>query len=222
MSATNCINDEWLKFCTVNNTLILGTDETARNNGLIDPSNYPSTLFIPRTVQGMNIEAIGQYALCGLTNMKRIIIDARIKTIYHHGISSMLSLEYIQLPNTLERIEYSAIHFWNESRKDHVTNLGIATVVFEPNSKLKFIDDHGISYKETINIISCSILKPQLHSGAFAFVDHVYIFSPYRFSLLKYRSIQNNYSEYCTTCTMKTNKSLFSVRFVFFFILINK
>ena len=215
-----CVTNEEFKYCTINGVFLLGDDTGNSGNALREGFECPQTVYIPRKVQGKEVKEIGQYALSFCTNIRRIIVDARITTIRNFGFGALASLEYVKLPNTLEHIGIQGVHFWNKSLGDLVTNPGTGIVVFEPNSKLKRIDSHGISYKENLIIVTCDSLKPSIDQDAFVFCKTVTIYSPFPFTLLGHHSHQYNYSESCKIKTFMMRNKLFVSRNVYFLILL--
>ena len=141
---TDCVEYEEFRYCTVDGVFMLGNNTEVHRNGLIKYNVYPSTVLIPRIVDNKAVYEIGSYALFECTEIKRIIIEARITRIGSHAICSMKSLEYIRLPNTLEILEDFSLHFWDLVENYHPAP-GIATVIFEPNSKLKIIKSHALA-----------------------------------------------------------------------------
>ena len=219
MSDPECIVYDGFRYCDVSGIFMFGDNTTKAHNAVAVGSSYPTTLFIPRRVEGHAIQEVGKYALSSVSQIKQIIIEARITKINDHGFSSMAGLEYIKLPNTLEVISSAGIHMWNLSLGDYKTNPGTVTIAFEPKSKLNFIASHGISYKENVNIILCNSISPILVTGSFAVVEKLTVFSPYQFFLNGTRSLQTNFSSYCATITLQSNTKHHTTHLLYIFIL---
>ena len=119
----------------------------------------------------------------------------------------MKSLEYIRLPNTLEILEDFSLHFWDLVENFHPAP-GIATVIFEPNSKLKIIKSHALAYKDTLYIHTCEPIRAEVRYAGFAFVNTINFFSPAHFSVDGHTSIQSNFTDYCPKITIRIRKNI--------------
>ena len=199
-SEIDCYFYDQFKYCNVNGVFMLGNGTDYPHNALDNNITGPQTLIVPRSVHGMAVQEIGHRALFQCLNIKKIIIEARITVIRNEGISQMKSLEYISLPNTLTRIEDWGIHFYDPELPNYTPNNGSATIVFEPNSRLSYVGNHGISYKETLNIYFCDPVYPVLDPATFFRVTHLHIYSMFQFSLNTTESIVTHIP-YCQRCT---------------------
>ena len=217
---TDCVEYEEFRYCTVDGVFMLGNNSEFYRNGLINENIYPSTVLIPRTIHNKAVYEIGSYALYRCVNIKRIIIEARITRIGSNAICSMKSLEYVRLPNTLEILENFSLHFWDLVENFH-PGPGIATVIFEPNSKLKQISYHTLSYKDTLYIHTCEPIRAQIDYLAFGYVKTMKIFSPVHFSVDGHRSIQSNYTDCCPKITIRIRKHISTHTISFIFIILS-
>ena len=206
-----------LRFCTNSNVFMLG-DNFTKKSGLANSSFCPTLVIIPPNVNGKEVREIGAYALSDCPLIKEIIINARITQINSHAFFASASLEKINIPNTCLYILDSALDFWNQSLGDHITNPGTSKVFFEPNSKIAFIDNHGISYRENVHIYFCSAVSPRLHKYAFAVTSNVVVYSRVSFIFNGKRTNTSNYSSLCSmprTCPRPNSRNLGTMLYVY-------
>ena len=221
MSTTTC--GEWNEFAYffVNNKCILGNNQS---RALISGKQLPEIVIIPQYVNGHPVLELGVNSLSHNTIIREIVILARITQINYNAMRCCTNLEKINIPSSCLYIFDSGIHMFNSSMPDHTPTPGVTNVIFEPNSKIQYIDGQGISYRETINIFFCSPVKPILHR--FAFSDsNPQFFSPYNFWLSSKTFVHSNVGlpEICydpkMTCKC-VNKYYLSKLFSFIYVLI--
>ena len=185
----DCYDYNDFKYCNVNNIFMLGDNSTNIHNALVSGKSEPDVVTIPRTVNGIAVQQIGRMALFKCHYIKKIIIEARITLINQNGFAEMKSLTFISLPNTLEYIYEWGIHLYNPEYPDGTPNPGSATIIFEPGSKLKHIGNHGISYKDTINIYICEPVNPLINKNGIVFINNLNIYSLHDFIINGTKSI---------------------------------
>ena len=215
MEELECYNHSEFKYCIVNNAFMLGDNSTEHHNALLPDKTEPEIFTIPRTVNGIPVEQIGQCALFQCFHIKKIIIEARITLINSHSFSDMKSLTFISLPYTLEYIYEWGIHFYDpfihgEPNIEYMINPGSATIVFETNSRLKYIGNHGISYKDTINIYFCEPVYPKIHEKGVIYTNNLNVFSLYNFTFNNTQSIIIDIP-YCQRCTILNKQNYFNL-----------
>ena len=178
-----CEEFESFRYCLVKGKYILGYNTTTPANALISGKTCPEKVVIPEFVKDHKIEEIGTNALKSCTNMKVLIIKARITQINDAALWEAKSLVNIYLPNTLLYIFTNCIHLWDSQLGSGVTNPGITNVYFEKGSKIKYIGSQGICYREFLYLHTCEVIKPEINMYAFNIVQHLYTVSPYNYSL---------------------------------------
>lgn len=166
-------------FCTVNNKFILGDNKT---KAIISGQNCPDDIYIPRTVNGKGVQEIGANSFSGCTNIKKIIIKARITQINSHAFESCRSITSVFLPSSLMYIFECGIHIWNRDLGNEVTNPGTTEVRFERGSNLKFIGFQGISYRENIILYFCNSVSVSFGETPFKWSKRVLAISPFEFT----------------------------------------
>ena len=172
------------KYCTVKDIYIFGDNTTVAGNALISGHKCPETILIPIAVNGKYVTEIGRYSLSGVAkNVKIIKIKARITQINANAFYEASSLEQIYLPNTLRYLFSNAIHVWNRTLGEEVTNPGVTQLFFEKGSDLKYIAYQGISYRAVMIIYTYDVLKPQTLSESFKWTKSLVVASPAPFSI---------------------------------------
>lgn len=143
-----CTDETWenkVRYCKFGEYWLVGDNETVNKaNAVSQTTDVSGVLTIPRTVNGIPVKEIGQWAFyrCGLVTS--IVIKARITTINYRGFSQMPSVGQILLPSTLEYILYAGIDLYNFNTASVTTAVTIISI--ERGSKLKYIAASGISY----------------------------------------------------------------------------
>ena len=136
----------------------LGDNLTQKSLAIKDVEKLPSTLVIPRTINGHEIDAIGQFSFYKLFKLEEVIIACQPSIIYRFAFSNLYNLKYIYLPRSLITLETNAITAVNTSVSEEdteeysLTAKGILTIVFPPHSKIKNIAWRSMTRKELIQI----------------------------------------------------------------------
>ena len=211
---SNCVEYLNVRYCFVNNTFIVGDNKT---RALIsDPPN--GILFIPFKIKTNEIKEIGAYSFKRCKTIEQVTIEARITQINDEAFRECEKLERINIPNTCKIIKQWGIQTYNFSMgSSNIPNpYKSINVIFEPNSNIKYIDTHGISYRVNTNIYTCERIKPLLHKYSFLQATNLKIFSPVSFKLNNTRSITKEYSSQCKRiitiqqkCSSKSHLDIF-------------
>ena len=178
-------SDGVFNFMLINsNEYLLGTNETqyerGRGNAFLNDVEVPETLIIPDYFNDKKVTEIGQYAFTKCYNIIKLIIGNNIKIIHTKAFADLNNVKTIIIPSSLEILLYGSIYFWNSSSQP-VSN-GKVQVIFQENSKLNFID-HNFAQKDTLEIISPSILSPKCNGTLGSSVNHFHLYSFYSFKL---------------------------------------
>ena len=202
---------QWNEFnyYLVSNKCILGNNASV---SLISGKTCPDTIIIPETVNNYTVEEIGKNSLSNLP-FKELIILARITQINSGATWGCKNLEKVIIPNTCLYLFNSAIHVWDSSLGDDVSNPGITNVYFEPNSKIAFLDVQAICYRENMNIYFCNSVFPKIIQSAFNNVRNLMIHCPVYFDIGPIKSVQpievtffqHNNSPLCEVIYLKTH-----------------
>ena len=210
---SNCIEYLNVKYCFVNNIFIVG-DNVSR--ALIStPQN--GIIFIPYKINDNEIKEIGANSFSSCNTIEQVTIEARITQINEYAFGWCAKLERINIPNTCKIIQKWGIQTYNTTLGNSLPNpYKSLTIFFEANSKIKYIDTHGISYRENVNIYTCERINPILNPETFKKVTNLKIYSPASFVLNKIRSTTREYSSQCKRiisiqrkCSNKNSVSLF-------------
>ena len=185
-----------LRYCTVNGVFMVGDNTSTPRNGLFEPNNCPNLLVIPFSVQGKKVEQIGSLSFYECHQINIIIIEAMITVIHHAAFERSFNLQRVYLPNTLEIIYGWGFQMYNGSSVS--ASHGSVDFIFEPNSKLRYIGDHAMSYKEHVNIFICDYMNPSFNGNPFASVVNVTFFSPKSFHIYGRNTITENYFPLCS------------------------
>ena len=151
--------DESNFVCTIiDKQWFLGTNSSVNKfNAISDKEKLTSTLVIPRTIDGHEIDAIGQFAFFKLYILEEIIILCQPKIIHRFAFSHLCNL-YISLPQSLITLETNAITAVNstlieeDTENYSLTSNGVLTIVFPPHSKIKYIARRSMTRKKVIEL----------------------------------------------------------------------
>jgi hypothetical protein len=88
---------------------------------------------------------------------------------------------------------------------------GTISIIFEPNSKLSYIGDHGIAYRENVHLYFFNYINPKIHDNAFYRVKNIIIFSPSSFTFFNHHTntTKNQYPYICSFSRKCTSFCLF-------------
>ena len=211
----NCITLNEIKFCPIigENKLIVGTNKSDHNNAL-SQSYSPTFLRIPSKVNSFHVVEVGQFSFYGVPSITQITIEEGIRQINHYAFYSLINLEIINLPSTVEylgKYSISACEWDNETPR---TSPGTFTVIFQPNSKLKYLDNAAIERKSNAFVYYCGYGNPQFIASPFYQIQNVTIYSFTEFKMNNYETK----ADY-TICPMLQNmkhKTYFSRHFLHF------
>ena len=203
MSKEGCEEYGDFYYCLRGGKYILGDNSSSSANALITNHVCPEKIIVPVYVNGHKIEEIGSHALQGCNKIRILVIKARITQINEYAFYEGTSLREVYLPNTLINIMAHSIHVWNRTLGSGVVNPGVTEIFFEKNSKLAFINDQGISYRENMILYTCTAINPKLHTYAFNIVSRLTIISPMVFSIKGSYSVQSS----LYNCGMRDGKT---------------
>ena len=163
----------------INNVYIIGTNTTREHNGVKNWTLAGPTMTIPSVIDGKNIEEIGQHAFYRCHNLVEVFISNHIRSINVRAISECLNLKSVIIPPSIEFIGFAGIHAYNKSRDN--TADGIMKITFQANSKIQYIDQYGISRKNTIFIYYNDARQFPCHNDPFHRITKITlkIFAPY-------------------------------------------
>ena len=206
----------------VNGKWIIGTNKSIQRNGVYNWELAGPVLTIPSVINGHQIEEIGQWAFFGCYYIEEVFISNSIKSINNRSFSDCFNLRSIVIPPSVEFIGYCGIHTYNASlasinlslpNSSEDSSNGTLTVVFQPNSQIKYIDQHGISRKKNIIIYYNDKSYFPCHKDPFfkSVLYSIKIYSPYTNSFCNYPTI------HAFTCKQNLwhQKSLFFFIFLF-------
>ena len=201
MTAT--IEHNSIVYSKFDNYLIVGINNTNAHNAIASGKTLTGEIIIPYAVNNIPVKAIGMCAFHATSNIiTSVKIEAKIVYIYKRAFSNMYYLERINIPNTVVYIGAFGIDFYDASSSS--PGKGTVIIEFEQGSKLSFIDEYGITQKESIIIFFCETKAPK-------FVDYVYqdskvtIYSPTRINFAGVLSIRKR--THCSCVIMNTKKS---------------
>ena len=179
---SNVLCGQWNEFeyYFVNNKCILGDNNSV---ALISGKTCPEVVIIPQYVNGNPVLELGANSLNGLVEIKEITILARITQINARAIYNSAGLEKINIPSTCLYMFYGSIHLYNITHGGYRPAPGTTDIIFEPNSKIQYIGDHSLSYRENMNFYFCSPVNPKIHSSALVGITNKKYYSPYDFWL---------------------------------------
>ena len=191
---SNCVDYGNVRYCVVNDIFIVGNNES---KALVSEP-LDGIIFIPLKVNSSEVKEIGAKSFMGCSSIERVTIEARITQINNRAFCQCMKLVSINIPNTCRIIQQWGIQTYNITQGNNLPNsYKSLTIFFEPNSKIKFIDTHGISFRENVNIYTCERINPTLNSQTFIKVTNLKIYSPVSFVLKDVRSITSNISSQC-------------------------
>ena len=191
---SNCVTYGNVNYCLVKDTFIVGDNVSCAL--VSDPTD--GILFIPFKVNSSEVKEIGANAFTGCSSIERVTIEARITQINNDAFRECLKLVSINIPNTCRLIKEWGIQTYNSTLGNSLPNqYKSLTIFFEPNSKIKYIDTHGISYRENVNIYTCERINPILQKNSFIKVSNLRIYSPSSFVMNNTRSTTSKISSQC-------------------------
>ena len=170
-----------------NDSYLIGrntSDRTSgRGNAFVESALVPETLVIPDTFNQKPVTEIGQYAFAKCFHFTKIIIGNNIKIIHSMAFADVNNTQMVFIPSSVEYIFNNGIYFWSEQlwNGNHTTK-GKVQIIFQENSKLKFIQT-VFSYKETLEIISPSIINSECIGVLGEGSHNIRLFSTHSFSL---------------------------------------
>ena len=186
---------ENVRYYTINGTFMLGNNETSATD---DPSKGVVNLFVPLKVNNIYVKEIGSRSFLESKFLSTVTIEARITQINNRAFGYCRYLERINIPNTCELILQYGVQTYDSDLGGYKSNpYKKLDVFFEPNSKIKYIDDHAFAYRLNINIYFCNKVQPSIHYYAFVVSPNVTIYSPYSFRFNNIRTTTRNFSTQC-------------------------
>lgn len=206
----NCIEYEEIYYCRVNGAFSVGTGSSSAKNAVVK-SPLKSHILIPKAVKENEVKEIAVNAFFECSELSEVTIEARIVKINHHAFCRCCSLTKINIPNTCESIDAWGIQTYNISSNDATNPFKSLNVYFEPNSKLKAIEQIGIALRENVNLYFCEKVNVEINKDAFQSVTNLKVYSPFSFTFNGIRTITKNYSSLCyvpKTCFRQTKKYL--------------
>ena len=210
---SGCIEYLNVRYCFVNSIFIVGDNVSCAL--VSNPQN--GIIFIPYKINDTEVKELGAKSFSQCRTIEQVTIEARITQINKYAFLECEKLERINIPNTCKIIQPWGIQTYNATLGKSLPNpYKSLTIFFEANSKIKYIDTHGISYREDVNIYTCERINPILNSETFKGVTNLKIYSPASFVLNKTRSTTREFSSQCKRiisiqrkCSNKNTVSLF-------------
>ena len=140
-----------IQYCLIDGHTYVGNDKSIDQNAIVDIAKITEDLIIPTFIGSKKIDYIGQCAFRSCKVIKRVIIEARIKTIKYAAFEYCTSLQSINIPSSVTLIDYSAIRPTNGG----AIVQGSLNIIFEKGSKIKSIFSESLRGKQETNIIFC-------------------------------------------------------------------
>ena len=194
LNMSDCVEYLNVRYCFVNNTFIVGDNESYAL--ISEPLN--GTIFIPFKIGENEVKEIGARSFMGCISLEQVTIEARITQINDRAFVSCEKLQKINVPNTCTIIQGWGLQTYNITYGGYRPNpYKSFTIFFEPNSRIKYIDTRGISFRVNVNIYTCERINPNIVSDTFKEVKNLKIYSPVSFVFNNISSITKNYSSQC-------------------------
>lgn len=175
MSLMNKIVDKGILYTSCDGGLSVGNN-SGKASAIFDRSIVDKIVVIPEKVNQKKVLEIGKNAFTGEKTIEQVIINARIKIIKSTALFGCINLRLITIPNTCETIEAYALDFYDSANNKASE---IADIFFEPNSRLKSVDNAGIRNKVTLNLYFCTKMKYGFDNIAFERVEHLNIYATF-------------------------------------------
>ena len=206
----NCFSENNIWYCLRNNVYIVGNNESGNGNiqnAFVSDSDQ-SHVTIPVSAGGFRIREIGSFAFCCCFTLTHVNIRARIYQINSHAFQECKNLEEIRIPNTCEYIGSWGIQTYDQSIGNNNPNpYKSLSVIFEPKSRIKSIDSHGISYRTNVNIFFCNKVDLYLDEEAFIKAINIDVYSPVSFVFNGVQTLNHPYPSQCFAgLTCKTQR----------------
>ena len=219
-SYKDCFNENNIWYCLRNNVYIVGNNESGNTQNAFVTDSGQSHVTIPISVRGQSIREIGCKAFLSCITLTHVNIKARIYQINPYAFCECKKLEEIRIPNTCEYICEWGIQTYDSSIGNSNPNpYKSLSVIFEPKSRIKRIDTHGISYRSNVNIFFCNKVDPYIDQSAFTKTINVNVFSPVSFTFNGAQTLNYAYSSQCfAKVTCKMQRTSFQIKLLLIFI----
>ena len=194
----DCFKENNIWFCKRKGVLIVGNNKTEEYQNAVVTQPIQNKIVIPVSIRGEKIRELGSYSFSNCTTLTHVNIQARIYQINQEAFWQCKRLEEIRIPST-------CIFIFQWGIQTHDPSLGTSAIntyktlniIFESRSRLKFLDDHAISYRENVNIFFCNKVEPEFHERALFRTTNVRVYSPSSFVFHGNNTIPFSYTEHC-------------------------
>ena len=153
----NCTFDsQHIRYCLIDGHMHVGT------NFISFPAfstQTPSTITIPKEINGKVIEYIGAYAFDLFHELYSVTIKAPIIAFKTHAFANCPKLAYINIPSTVKTLETDSIQCYSESIQN---NRGLLVISFDISPQIEYIGSQVFSFKEFTHIYICEEISPEI------------------------------------------------------------
>ena len=111
MGYTDCIIDNDIKYCKVDDYLVVGTGYRSGDSNALSMT-YSGKIRIPSSVNGVLVKEISASAFSRCRLITSVYIEPGITKIGSRGFADCYSLNEINIPSTFESIGDEGIHFY--------------------------------------------------------------------------------------------------------------
>ena len=172
-----------------------------------DINSLGGLLSIPYYYNGLKVLEIGQFAFSHCTSIIHVHINAEITLIRSFAFVYCSNLQSVNIPASVEKLGHSAfgLGVFYSSTNTPPSN-GTINIYIESNSKLRYIDTHGICCKSTINIYFCGSQNVESNTLGVVDYDDISIYSHTQLTFAEHQTSVSSFS--CITqqyprCTQK-------------------
>lgn len=166
-----------------NGEYIIGDMSSGAHNGLKSGISIPNKVVIPYSINGEIIKALGTHAFSLCQNIHECEIKAKIHTLHYCAFFGCQNLKNINIPSSVMYINSSAL----DGRIDQTYPSGPINIYFEPKSKLKSIENAGISNHRNMNVFIYDKINIVAPNYMFGGVDKLTIFSRYSYLFVVFK-----------------------------------
>jgi hypothetical protein len=188
---------------------IVGDNTTTAGNG-VSSTSVSGEIVIQEKVNGLSVLEIGQYSFRYCSNINKITINAKIRSINTYCFSRCLSLQYLNIPSTLTFIGYCSIFLGNSN--EDTQNLPMF-IEFEPRVSKFFIDGWVFTGRSLYQIYYPSSVVPSYNNYyAFYSTTAAFICAPSVFDFYTKNTTTDLSKCPSPQYTTKPNKPVVSIR----------
>ena len=169
-------------YCYTNNIWFVGDNTTTSSDkpsAVKSITDVEGTLRIPKYVQGNAITQIGYFAFFQCSLITSVIIEAKIDVINTRAFSQASNVKYFYVPSSVQYI-YSYV-FDIYVINTQAQTQGLTTIVFEPNTHLKYAGQNSFAWREYIYVFVGNTIEPERSDEAI-YRTELTVKSPYSVS----------------------------------------